>query len=159
MKKNSMSIAIALLLTAFLASIMFAVSASAGEKPLRGSFQAVETADGAFPTAFVDGSGSGNATHLGQFVFSYEAEVNLNTGFGKVSAHYVAANGDSLFAEGSGQLTPTETPNIATIMEEYEIKDGMGRFAGATGSFTVKRVLNHETGDTSGTIDGKIAMP
>jgi hypothetical protein len=160
MNKIPMSMAIALLLSILLASATFAAPASAGKPlPLKGSLQAVETYEEDFPTLFVDASGSGNATHLGRYTVSYEVEVNIPTGSGLASAQFVAANGDSLFAaEGSGHSTPTEIPNVVTIVEEYTITGGTGRFADATGSFTVERVLDLDTGVTSGTIDGNIVI-
>ena len=78
---------------------------------------------------------------------------------GPASATFVGANGDSLYAEGWGQSAPTGTPNVITIVETYTITGGTGRFAGATGNFTVERVLNQATGVSSGTIIGNIVVP
>jgi hypothetical protein len=75
-----------------------------------------------------------------------------------VSYRFVAANGDILFVEGTGQGTPTPTPNVDTIVETDTITGGTGRFAGATGSFTLVRLLNLATGVTSGTFDGNIVI-
>ena len=50
-------------------------------------------------------------------------------------------------------------PNVITIVEMYTITGGTGRFAGATGNFTVERVLNQATGVSSGTIIGNIVIP
>jgi hypothetical protein len=159
MKKRPMSIAIALLLATLLSSAMFAAPASAENIFIKGSLQAVETSVVEFPTLSVDGSGWGKVTNLGQCIVSYEVEVNIPTRGGPASVQFVVANGDSFFGAGSGQATPTETDNVVTIVEEYEINDGTGRFAGATGSITVKRVLHQLTGVTSGTINGKIVTP
>ena len=87
-------------------------------------------------------------------------QVDLPTGTGTgLSAQYVAANGDSLFAEGSGQATPTDDPTVFVVVENYTITGGTGRFDGATGSFTETRRVNIETGVTSGTISGNIVLP
>ena len=160
MKKTVITITLALLLSLLLASTTFAAPAAAEKQlPFKGSWQAVETYDIAFPTIIVHGSGSGNATHLGRYTVRYEAEVNIPTGAGIESAQFVAANGDSFFAEGRAQPTPTEIPYVITLVEMYTITGGTGRFAGATGSFTVERVLNQATGVSSGTINGDIVIP
>ena len=162
MKKTLITITIGLLLPLLLASTTFAAPAAAEKQwLLKGSLQAVERYELDFPTLFVDAIGSGNATHLGRYTVSYQAIVHLfdGTGTASVSARFVAANGDSLFAEGSGQATLTETPNINRIVEMYAITGGTGRFAGASGNFTVERLVNLATGVTSGTIDGDIVIP
>ena len=161
MKKISVVVIVALLLTIVLVSATFVVSASA-EKPLpfRGSIEALEIYQVNGPTMFVTATGTGEATHLGRYTVSYEVEVDLPTGTGSgLSAQYVAANGDSLFAEGSGQATPTDDPSVFVVVEIYTITGGTGRFAGATGSFTETRQVNIATGVTSGTMDGKIILP
>jgi len=160
MKTNFITITFGLLLALLLASTTFAAPAAAEKQwLLKGSMQAVETHVVDFPTLYVDASGSGNATHLGRFTMSYQASVVITTGSASVSAHLVAANRDSLLAEGTGQATPTTTPNVSRIVEQYSITGGTGRFAGASGSFTVERLLNRATGVTSGTIDGDMAIP
>ena len=160
MKKISVSTGIALLLLIVLASIAFAAPATAGkELPLKGSIQSVELYEIDFPTMFVTASGSGNATQLGRFTVNYEVEVNLLTLVGIDSAQFVAANGDSIFAEGLGQATETGTPGVVNVVEVYTITGGTGRFAGASGNITWKRVVDTNTGVTSGTISGNIVIP
>lgn len=160
MKKSLTTIMLGLLLTLLLGSTAFAARAAAEQQlPLKGFLQAVEAQVLDFPRLHVDAAGSGHATHLGRFAISYQAIVLVTTGTGSVSAHLVAANGDSLFAEGSGQATPTATPYLTQIVEYYTITGGTGRFAGASGSFMVERQLNRATGATSGTITGDIVVP
>jgi len=157
MKKSFIIITLGLLLALLLGSTTFAAPAAAGKQLyLKGSLQALETHELTFPRLSVDAAGSGHATHLGRFAINYQAIVVVTTGSGSVSAHLIAANGDSLFAEGTGQATPTATPNVSQIVERYTITGGTGRFAGASGSFTVERQLNLTTGATSGTITGDI---
>jgi hypothetical protein len=124
--------------------------------PFKGDLTATETYDIQGATLFVDASGAGNATHLGLFSVTYESEVDLATLSGHGSAHFVAANGDSLFAEVVGQATPTSDPNVLSIVEVFTITGGTGRFTGATGSITVERVL--DAGATSGSFDGTILI-
>ena len=142
----------ALFLTAALAGPL----AAANETPFRGTVQAVETQAVVFPTLSVNGTGSGNATHLGNFTMTYEAEVNLLTRVGIGSIELIAANGDRVFADFVGQSTPTGTPNVVSIVETATITGGTGRFAGATGNFVIMRTLDQITGSTSGFFDGTI---
>jgi ABC-type transport system substrate-binding protein len=158
MKKTIVSAAIALLLLIILASTTFAAPA-ATEKLLTGSFEAVETHEFGPGIMFVDATGVGNATHLGLFTYDLQAEVSLPSLAASASATLIAANGDSIFGEGVGQGTPTGTPNIVSIVETYTITGGTGRFAGATGSFTVERLLDRATLVSSGTINGIILLP
>jgi hypothetical protein len=46
-----------------------------------------------------------------------------------------------------------------SIVEKYVITGGTGRFANASGSFTVQRLVNRATGTSSGTISGTIIIP
>ena len=161
MKKMIVSVFIALMLLIIVASVAFA---SAGQKqlPFKGSMHAVENNEVDWPTIYVHGSGSGNATTVGKFTVTYEGIVQNDengVGTGTLTAHFVAANGDSLYAEASGLGQPTETPGVNRIVENYTITGGTGRFDGATGSFTVARLISLATGVTDGTIEGQIVLP
>ena len=160
MKKIFTSTIIALLLLIVLTSTTLAAPA-AGERQLliKGSLQATETQQVAFPTLFVSLTGSGNATQLGSFILTSQAQVNIPTLASTTSATLVAADGSSLFGEGSGQATPTSNPGVVSIVESYTITGGTGRFAEASGSFTVERLLERATGASSGTIRGTIVLP
>jgi len=147
----------ALCLTAALAGR----AAAEEQSPIKGSFQGVDIADVQFPKLFVDGSGSGNATHLGRFTLAYELEVDLLTlpieSFG--SSVFTAANGGSLFTDMIGLATPTENADVVSIVEVHTITGGTGRFAGATGSFIRKYSLDRVTLVSSGSFDGTIVLP
>lgn len=157
MKKLSVPMSVALLLAILVVGTTLAASA---RKPFKGSFEALETYQADGPTVSVTATGSGEATQLGRYTVSYEVEVDLPTGTGTgLSAHFVAAGGDSLFAEGSGQATPTADPTVFSIVETYTITGGTGRFANASGSFTLNRTVNLVTGETSGTMNGTIILP
>lgn len=131
---------IALFMAASLVGPTVAVAdptAAAKQVPFKGSVQNVESFDLQFPTLFVDATGTGEATHLGRFTVTYQVEVNLLTITSIGSAHFVAANGDSVFTEFTGQ--GTSDPEV--VLETYTITGGTGRFAGVTGSFTLVRHL------------------
>ena len=160
MKKLLISTMIGLMLLSVLVSATFAAPATGRELLLKGSIQSVETYVVNFPTMSVTANGSGYATQLGRFTVSYTVQVNLltNEGTGGV-AEFVAANGDKLFAEGTGQATVTTTPGVFNIVENYTITGGTGRFAAASGNITLDRTVDITTGDTSGTLVGMIAIP
>jgi hypothetical protein len=145
----------ALCLTAALAG----PAAAEKEVPFRGSVQAVEIpVGGQFPRAILlDGSGSGNATHLGRFTVTYELEIDLPNLFGIGPAHFITANGDSISTEIISLGYETEDPDVLCIVDTHTITGGTGRFAGATGSFTVERFISSVTGVTSGSFDGTIS--
>ena len=160
MKKLSVSMIVGLLLAILLVGAALASASARKELPFRGSSEAVETYQANGPTMSVTAIGSGEATQLGRYTVSYGVEVDLQTLSGTgLSAQFVAANGDSLFAEGSGQATPTDDPTIFSIVETYTITGGTGRFANASGSFTLNRTVNLVTGETSGTMNGTIVLP
>ena len=125
MKRNIIYLQMAAL---FLATAL--PGAMAAETPFKGSFQAVETHAVQFPTLTVAGSGSGNATHLGKFTMTYDAEVSLLTHVGIGTVEFITANGDRVFADLLGQSTATSTPNLISIVEILTITGGTGRFAG-----------------------------
>jgi hypothetical protein len=160
MKKTFLPTVIALLLLIVLASTTFAAPA-AGERQLllKGSFEATETHEFGPGIMFVDATGVGNATQLGLFTYDLQAQVSLPSLAATASATLLAANGDMIFGEGVGQGTPTADPNLVSIVETYTITGGTGRFVGATGSFTVERLIQRSTSISSGTISGNIVLP
>jgi hypothetical protein len=159
MKKTFVSTVIAILLLIVLASTTFAAPSAEKQLLFKGSMQAVETHVVTFPTFTLDATGSGNATQLGLFTMSFQGQVYIPTLAGTTSATLVAADGSSLYADGVGQGTATENPDLVSIVEIYTITGGTGRFAGASGSFTVERVIQRSTGVSSGTISGIIVLP
>jgi hypothetical protein len=160
MKKILVSTGIALLLLIVLASTTTAAPAAAERQLLfKGSLQAVQTQQVVFPTAFVNGAGSGNATQLGLFSVSFQAAINVPTLAGSGSATWLAADGSTLLTETLGQGTPTSDPNVVALVELHTITGGTGRFADASGSFTVERLVDRTTGISSGTLSGTIVLP
>src|SRR6478735_9323640 len=147
---------IAIITLAVAASTAALAGGGAADKqtPIKGSIQGVEIADVQFPKIFVAGSGSGRANHLGRFTMTYELEVDLLEGETSGSSVFTAANGDSLTTDITGRGTPTENPDVHSIVEVHTITGGTGRFADATGSFIRKYLLNLVTGVTSGSFDG-----
>jgi hypothetical protein len=128
---------------------------AAAETPFKGTVNAVETGQVAPPIASITRDGGGNATHLGKYTEHITMQVNIVTRHGTGAATFTAANGDTLTATIDGQATPT-SPGMLSIVENYTITGGTGRFAGATGTFTLHSVLNQATGVSSGKFSGAI---
>jgi hypothetical protein len=131
------------------------------ELAFRGSFGGSESFAVEPPLLLINGSGTGKATHLGHCMATWDREAFLADGSQTASYHFIAANGDSLFVESIGQADLTLAPDIH-VVENGTITGGTGRFAGATGSFTLERVvvLTGPDSDTvSGSFDGAIVMP
>ncbi len=164
MKKILVSVFFALLFFISFAGAPLAVQAHADEHLLfRGNWQAVEhPVQVNLPWLTVDGNAAGRATVLGPYKATYTATVyNYPNGVGTatVSAKFTARDGSTFTASGNGLGIPTGTPNINHIVENYHITGGTGRFAHASGDFTVDRTLNLATGVNSGSVYGTIDLP
>ena len=140
----------------FLTAALTAPVAATEQVPFRGSLDAVEIHTGAFPIISVTLNGTGTATHLGRFTTMFEFQIDLRTADGFGTFVFVAATGDTVFGTETGHATVTGT--LAAIVETATITGGTGRFAGATGSFTIERVVDQPTGFSSGSFDGTIAL-
>jgi hypothetical protein len=55
---------------------------------------------------------------------------------------------------GQAQVGP-----IVSIVEQATITGGTGRFAGASGTFTIERLFDPAAGTTSGSFGGTISAP
>ena len=129
------------------------------EVPFKGSLEGIVTITPLTPPlASVLIEGTGNATHLGLFTVEIPHLVNMATRTATGSYEFTAANGDTLTADFTGQASPT-TPGVLSIMETATITGGTGRFAGATGSFTSRRLFNTATLTTTGSFEGTISSP
>jgi hypothetical protein len=144
------------LVAAFAVSLAsVAVSAVAAETPFKGSVNAVETGQVVFPTRFLDREGTGTATYLGRYTEHVVMQINIPTMSSMGAATFTAANGDTLTASVVGQATRTG-PTVLSIVEVYTVTGGTGRFADATGTFTLKSTLEQTTGVSTGTFSGAI---
>jgi len=103
--------------------------------------------------------GTGNATLLGRFTLEAPHRVDTRTGGASGSLAFTAANGDVLTANFTGASGPTSSPEVFAIVETATITGGTGRFAGATGSFIIERLVDLGTGLTTGSFDGTISSP
>lgn len=126
------------------------------ERPFRGSFTTATDV----PPPSAHATAEGTAAHLGRFTGTLAAEVgpdNRSAG----TFIFTAANGDELSGTfvGEGVFMP---PNTARLTEVATIESGTGRFAGATGTFTIVRFDNIDfatgTATGHGTFEGQINM-
>jgi len=162
--KTTMKTNTILPMAAMFLTVAFAAPAAAQEQvPFKGAMQGseVDTPQGGPPptTLSVSGHVTGIASHVGQFLFTYQLTVNLADGTATGSAQLIAANGDSINTTVAGSSELTATPGVASITEINTVTGGTGRFSGAKGSFTVERLVNLVTGFTSGSLHGTITSP
>jgi len=162
MKKTFASAVTAVFLAIILATAAFAAPAAKNDGvPFKGTWQATETSVAfIFPFGYQEATVSGNATHLGRFTAHYAAVVNVSVYplTATSAVEFVAANGDKLFGTATGLATTAADPNFFDIVEQFTITGGTGRFAGASGSFTLNRILDNRTNVTSGAFAGTIEL-
>jgi hypothetical protein len=160
--KNTTRFHVYLPMAAMILAAALAVPAAAQKRvPFQGALQGNDTdSPGPSPgTLGVATSGTGIGAHVGQFSFTQEGTLDLAALTATGSAHWIAANGDSIYTTfaGSGELT--DTPGVFKITENHTIYYGTGRFAGAQGSFTVERLASAITFLTFGSFHGSITSP
>src|SRR4051794_11264517 len=105
MKRFSSAAGLAL---AILAVLSLAGPAAAGEQvPFKGSFEGdVTVTPLAPPFLHVNVEAMGKATQLGRFTLDIPHLVNAANGTAIGSYEFTAANGDTVFADFTGQATP-----------------------------------------------------
>jgi hypothetical protein len=127
--------------------------------PFKGALEATEIYGNSLTTMSVSASGSGNASQIGQFTIRYQSEINLLDFSVVETAQFMGSNGDSLQARGTGQTAENRTPGMLNLVEIYTVTGGTGRFAGASGTVTLNRLISLMTGATSSTFEGYILIP
>lgn len=107
---------------------------------------------------------TGQATQLGQFELVIETTVDFGTRppTGEGTFTFTAANGDTLVADVTGS-SALVVPGLVLITEHAIIDPdrSTGRFAGATGTFTIERLADAATGVTGvtvGSFEGTISL-
>ena len=132
-------------------------SSASHEVPFKGRFEGTQTLTPQQPPfGLVNGSATGNATHLGRFTVAFPHTVNFATRTGVGTYTFEAADGDSLTADFTGLA---QGGPVVSIEEHGAITGGTGRFAGATGRFVVQRSFDPSTGVTEGSFEGTISRP
>ena len=161
----------AMILTAALA-IPAAAQTLQAARIFKGTFQGQDAHDTLPPgatTVVIRTTATGIGTHLGQFSLIREVTGNLVNFSATGSAHWIAANRDSIYTTVVGQAELSDLPGgFLKVTEIHTITGGTGRFTGAQGSFTVE--LFHklepsgvaggvETHDIFGSFHGTITSP
>jgi len=144
-----------------LTTLGIAAPLAAGEHvPFRGRFAgSAITVSFNPPIAVGLTTGSGIATHLGRFLFQHPHTANVATFQLAGTFNFVAANGDKIFADFSGQSSATSTPGVRRVVGTATITGGTGRFSGATGRFVIRRLFDSVNSTTVGSFDGTISSP
>ncbi len=137
--------------------------------PLRGTFTGRSAAvfncpPTCPPTSFTSsGTYEGTAAHLGRFTAAFVDVVDIATATSTGTLDFTAANGDVLRTTTVGGEDGFTPPNIGSVRATATITGGTGRFAGATGNFTVRftQVIDFATATAevvSGSIDGVVNL-
>jgi hypothetical protein len=129
-----------------------------GQLPFHGYLDAIDTDTVAFPFLTVHLSGNGTATQLGNYTATIDFRVDLRTPTVPAVGSFTltAANGDSISGDLLGRASIAN--GIANVVETATITGGTGRFAEATGSFTLTRTVVQATGISSGSFEGSIDL-
>jgi hypothetical protein len=123
--------------------------------PFKGTYEGLETVDAAMPSHHSLVDVTGNATHLGRFTLTADWTLAATGNFG--TSTWTAANGDKLFT--SFQRSGKAVPPTITFTETHTVTGGTGRFANASGSFTVVQTRGLSMPyNNSATFDGTIDL-
>ena len=169
MKTTKRSIIYLPMVAMILAAALAIPAAAQTQVPFKGTFHGNDTVTPSTLTQIITGTG----THVGQF--SATTLLTLGPSGGTGSAHWIAANGDSIDTTVVGSPEPVDMApcqvlgaqpgdTYAKVTEIHTITGGTGRFAGVQGSFTMtlyhdKQPLSDGTHGTCGSYSGTITPP
>jgi hypothetical protein len=131
-------------------------TAAIASTPFKGSFDGTQTVTpGTPPLATVQMTGEGQGSHLGRFEIALPHTVNFATSTANGICTIVAADGSRIVASFTGRA---QVGPVVTIVEQATITGGTGRFADASGTFTIHRTFTPATGLTSGEFEGTLVL-
>lgn len=141
---------------AILFMLLGTIPAAAVERPfaLKGSGVATLIIDESGNLVGATPTGSGTATHLGQWTVSGNVKYTPDNGVLRSSGEstIIASNGDKLYVQIEGILDPV----AAVDQGVFRFLGGTGRFEGATGNAQFVVTINPITGGFDLTVVGKI---
>jgi hypothetical protein len=122
--------------------------------PFNGTYEGLETV-GTVPSNHHLGDVTGNATHLGRFTVTADWTLAATGNFG--TSTWTASNGDEFSTSFARRGVPA--PPTITFTENHTITGGTGRFANASGTYTVVQTRGLSMPYyNSATIDGTIDL-
>jgi len=125
----------------------------ASELPFKGTYEGLETVGTVPSHHHLDATG--NATHLGRFTVTADWTLAPTGNFG--TSTWTAANGDEL-STSFARRGVVEPPTI-TFTETHTVTSGTGRFANASGTFTIVQTRGLSMPyNNSAAIDGTIDL-
>ena len=110
------------------------------------------------PIAVVEASGGGQATHVGNYQFSFPHLVNFNNLTAEGHLIVLAADGSSFTLEVTGTFAPTAQPFVLDVTVSGPIISGTGRFDQSSGNLSVNAQVNLATGTSNGWWAGNITL-
>ena len=159
--KTSLKLNSILPLAVMIIASAFAVAPVANAKNLQvaGTIETTEEQVVTPPTMKVELEGIGHATGLGCFVLDIDTTVLLATSYGTGVIAIDTGCGNTLSGTIVGQGSPKPGVDAVPVIGTMTITGGTGRFLGASGTLTIKRILSRSTGVSTGTIEGTITLP
>lgn len=112
-------------------------------RPFSGTYQLSATlVSTQLPAIYLHVSGTGVATHLGKSRVESETTVYIEPKpiLFSGTTTFTAANGDQLYASFTG-LSHSNGDGTETLVRDYTVTGGTGRFSEASGSFTGTSVI------------------
>jgi hypothetical protein len=105
---------------------------------------------------------TGTAAHVGRFTAVSVDNVDVTNDTSTGTINLTSANGDQLFATTAGQEDEFVPPNISRTTVVATVVGGTGRFASATGTFTMRTTtvidFGTATSTGSGSFEGLISL-
>jgi hypothetical protein len=95
-------------------------------------------------------------SHLGHATFISDKIINFMAGTQTIEGTYIAANGDLLYANGSGTSQPLPSGRVA-FQGNVTFAGGTGRFASASGTATITGEADPVNARSSFTTTGTIS--